>query len=326
MPSDETTSLLPEGNSLNRRRKCCKHFSWRGILWIVFSLLLVTDVVVSIHYNLPNVSSCSPATDASNTKNTSDGTTSSPTTPPSNPPSEPRKPENEIVKINASKILLGFPITYRNEGKNKVVADHGGNEVVADDADMQNAECIFSNGMDTINCWIFLGIVATSPHFVGCLTILRNLIRLPRSWTLIFLLALYVAGAVILVIHSPALQRGMPIGCLIMDLLNAFTMLAMVGTLNHVEVRNLEQGHSRYKRLLLKGALFVFFNHLLCSLMGTIFSVNFALFYATDVNSSDKEGSLTTPVTNVLFLPFVIKITELMWTKIFHDEKCIIDV
>ncbi|KAL9986701.1 hypothetical protein ACROYT_G000882, partial [Oculina patagonica] len=117
MPSDETTSLLPEGNSLNRRRKCCKHFSWRGILWIVFSLLLVTDVVVSIHYNLPNVSSCSPATDASNTKNTSDGTTSSPTTPPSNPPSEPRKPENEIVKINASKILLGFPITYRNEGK-----------------------------------------------------------------------------------------------------------------------------------------------------------------------------------------------------------------
>ncbi|XP_078351862.1 uncharacterized protein LOC144636510 [Oculina patagonica] len=306
MPSDETTSLLPEVNSLNWRRKCCKHFSWRGIFWIVYSLLLVTDVVVSIHYNLLNVSPCFLATNASNTKNTSDGTSES---------------EKESAGVEIS-----IPLPHRNKVVNGVVDDDSWNEVFADscNADMQYARCIFSNGIDTINCWIFLGIIATSPRFLGCLTILRNLIRLPRFWTLIFLLALNVAGSVILVIYSPALQREMPIGCLIMDLLNAFTMLVMVGILNHVEVRNLIQGHSRYKRLLLKGALFVLFNNLLFSLMRTIFSVNFTLFYATDVKSSDKVGSLATPVTNVLCLPFATKITELMWTKVLRDEKCII--
>ncbi|KAL9986704.1 hypothetical protein ACROYT_G000886 [Oculina patagonica] len=48
MPSDETTSLVPQDNSLNWRRRCCKHFSWECFFGIVYSLLLVTDAVLSI--------------------------------------------------------------------------------------------------------------------------------------------------------------------------------------------------------------------------------------------------------------------------------------
>ncbi|KAL9986705.1 hypothetical protein ACROYT_G000887 [Oculina patagonica] len=127
MPSDETTSLLPEVNSLNWRRKCCKHFSWRGIFWIVYSLLLVTDVVVSIHYNLLNVSPCFLATNASNTKNTSDGTSES---------------EKESAGVEIS-----IPLPHRNKVVNGVVDDDSWNEVFADscNADMQYARCIFSN-------------------------------------------------------------------------------------------------------------------------------------------------------------------------------------
>ena len=86
---------------------------------------------------------------------------------------------------------------------------------------------------------------------MGCLTTLRNLIRLPRFWTLIFLLVLYVAVSVMLVSANPLNQRGMLIGCITIDILNAFTMVATVGALNHVETQNLLQGHSRFKRLLI---------------------------------------------------------------------------
>ena len=57
MPSDETTLLVPKVSSLNWRGKRCKHFSWGCLFWIVYSLLLVTDVGVFIdlsirHFNV----------------------------------------------------------------------------------------------------------------------------------------------------------------------------------------------------------------------------------------------------------------------------------
>ena len=38
----------------------------------------------------------------------------------------------------------------------------------------------FRNGIDTFVCWIFLVIVTRSPRFVGCSTIIKNLIRLAK--------------------------------------------------------------------------------------------------------------------------------------------------
>ena len=127
---------------------------------------------------------------------------------------------------------------------------------------------------------------------------------------------LYVAGAVIVAIHIPWNERGMHFGYIIIDVMNVFTMVAMVATLNHVQIRN----HSRYKRILLKGALVVFF----CYSFGVLIVVIFHVFFSNYFKNRDKVDSYITPLTKFLLLPFDIKITNLIWTKIFHDDKCII--
>lgn len=252
MPSDETTSLVPEVNSLNWRRKSCKHFSWGCFFGIVYSLLLVTDAVLSIR----------------------------------------------------CKIL--------------VIAQHGDKTAEMADIVDSYATCFLSDVIDTLNCWIFLGIVTTSSHFVGCCATLRNLIRLPRFWTLLFYFALYVTSKVIMIFayfyFDPVAVHG--IGNTITDVPNAFTVLGMVVILNQVKVQNLVQGHSRYKYLL-KGALFVFFIHYFCNMITAIVNVFFVINYS----NSDK---VTSSVTSFIILPFFTKITDLIWTKIFHDDKCII--
>ena len=286
MPSDETSLLMPEVNSLNWRRKCCKHFSRGSFLWIVYALLLVTEVAVALY--IISVGYFKGAIDASNERITSDGTTSSPG-PHFFSPTVPSKqdPGNET-------------------------ADN------SDFAEMLFAAFIVVLGINTLNCWIFLGIVVTSPRFVGCLTTLKNLIRLPKFWTLLFLLALYTVGRVI--IHYPGKERGIHVGYKIVEALNAFTMVAMVATLNNLQIQNLVQGNSRYKRLLLKGALVIFF----CYSFGVLILVIFSVFFSKYVSNSDKDDTLTTPLTDFLLLPFDIKMTNLIWTKIFHDDECII--
>ncbi|XP_078372768.1 uncharacterized protein LOC144656402 isoform X2 [Oculina patagonica] len=294
MPSDETTLLVPK---VNWRRKCCKYFSRECFFGIVYLLLLVTDVISLGFFIHSNFSLLGPLS--------SMGTV----------------PLNKNINSNGKTSFprpLFFPLTVPPK-------QDPGNETGYDtyNADMFGATCIVSNGIDTLNCWIFLGIVATSPRFVGCCATLRNLLRLPRFWTLIFYFTLYVTSAVIMhsTTHNPAFQRMLVIGCTSTDVLNVFTILIVVGILNYVKVRNLVQGHSHYKYLLLKGALIVFFIHFFCSLMTDIFNVFFAPFV---VDYIDKVGSLTNPLTSFLILPFVTKITDLIWTKILNDDECII--
>lgn len=254
MPPDESTSLMPEARLLSWRQRCCTHFSWGCFGAIVYFLLLLADVVVSIHLNL--ISSFQLC-----------------------------KKENS----NTSK------------------------------------ECTIFNGINTLNCLIFLIIVARSPRFVGCFTILKNLIRLPKFWILVFLLVLYIGGALLLVISSPALiQNEMYIGCLVANFLNVLIKVVLVGALNHVQVRTVVQGRSRFKYWLLKGTLVVIWVDLICSMIGAIVTFYCSLSIATDVNNSRGSLTLTITVIEVLLLPLVTKTTGLIWTKILQDNKCII--
>lgn len=50
MPLDESTSLIPVARSLKWRQKCSKYFHWAG--FFVYFLLLLAEVVVSIHYDV----------------------------------------------------------------------------------------------------------------------------------------------------------------------------------------------------------------------------------------------------------------------------------
>lgn len=290
-PPDESTSLLPEAGPLNWRQKCGKVFDW--FRWCGYILLLLAHVVwlifTVISTLLGNVKVVAnvPAT--------------------SFPPTTP--PKEEI--LDSQKEFKGYLVNG-----------------------------IVLNVVGILICCIFLGIVARSPRFVCCSTIIKNLIRLPRFWTLVFLLVLYILGAAIplWLFISSALQKedatmkvisdktiALYVVGVVMDLLNAFTKVALVGVLNHVQVRNVAR--SRFKCKVLKGALVVIWISQFCIFIGTIVTIyfGFLLPIATD-NSYVQQVRSFTPqsVSKWLFLPFVTKTTELMWTKILQDNECII--
>ena len=152
-----------------------------------------------------------------------------------------------------------------------------GGEPVDGDSDLTNEmdhvyeECICLQTLDILNCLIFLIIVARSPRFVGCFTVFKNLIRLPRFWTLVSLLVLYIQGAALVLRHLlPIASRdndtANEVGLVmkfVKEVLNVFTKVALVGVLNYVQVGNVAR--SRFKYWLLKGILVVIWLSQICT-------------------------------------------------------------
>ena len=176
--------------------------------------------------------------------------------------------------------------------------------------------------IDTCICWMFLGIVARSPHFVGCFTILKNLIRLPRFWSLVLLVVLYITATVLELLFSlsslqsqDALVKVIKILLAmesVMELLNVFTKLALVGVLNHVHVQNVAR--SRFKYSLLKVTLVVTWFCQFCNLIGATWFAYFSFIKTTVTGNSYVQQVIlsTQAVTELLLLPFVIRTTEQM--------------
>lgn len=310
MHPDESTSLLPEARSLNWRQRCCKHFPavTSAVAFLFIWLLLLANVCLSINFNV--FSAYRIISKISND--------TAPLT-----PSPLRLPSEGSQKVHHNSVELWPRRPGKEAGIRKKEMDH------------VYAECICLQVLDTLNCLIFLIIAARSPRFVGCFTILKNLVRLPRFWILVFLLVLYIVGTSLVinfVTHSiPASQtrKYLYYGCLVMDFLNASIKVALVGALNQVQIGNVAR--SRCKYWLLKGTLVVTCVHLLCTLIGSLMTVYlyFVISIVTDVNNSRgqhkvQEGSLTVTVMEMLLLPLVITTTELIWTKILQDNKCII--
>ena len=283
-PPDESTALLPEARPLNLRQKCYKFCYWSCCF--VFLLLLLADMALSI-----------------------------------------------LVHIGAfkNKIILNDVMLSSADNVSALPTE----EVLH----LQGLEDSFVEGVvlniiDTLICWIFLRIVARSPSFVGCFTILKNLIRWPRFWTLVFLLVLYIIGAVLalLLSFSIVLQsqdtetKVIAIMEVVMELLNIFTKLALVGVLNYVQVQNVAS--TRFNHWLLKGALVITWFSQFCTLIGAMLTVyiSFLLPIATGNNHVQQQqvNSSTKAVMELLLLPFLTRTTELIWTKIFQDDKCII--
>ena len=184
---------------------------------------------------------------------------------------------------------------------------------------------IFLNVVEIVNCCLFLRIVAKSPSFVGSSRVLKDLCRLPNFWTLILFFLLYLMGAS-LSIYSFSLCMTHKCGDLMkpttvkillqitLEILNFLFMMILVIFLNHTKIRHTIPGRAY---ILLKGALilfcFRFFFMVVCNTIRFIF--------APDAN----EGVIRAKkISEILLLPFLKKTIELLWEKIFFDEKRII--
>lgn len=97
-----------------------------------------------------------------------------------------------------------------------------------------------------------------------------------------------------------------------MDAIHSFFLTILIAFLNNVNIRNI--GHIRtYKSL--KIALVVFCSCLAISWLTSVFGIGVSL---------GSKNDWLIAIGQILLLPFYQKAIELLWTKIFRDEKCII--
>ena len=177
------------------------------------------------------------------------------------------------------------------------------------------------NLVEIINCCFFLGIIVKSPSFVGFSTVLKDLSCLPNFWTLLLFFLLYLIGGSISIHIQHDLYKNctkvyslsmvdkcrnvfkLAIVEIILESLDFFIMMILVVFLNHTNLRYTISGRAWVYRML-KGTLVMFCFRLFVHVVKNILMAQI--------------------MNDILLLPFCKKIIELLWQKIFFNEKCII--
>ena len=193
--------------------------------------------------------------------------------------------------------------------------------------------------VEIVNCCLFLGIIVKSPSFVGFPKVFKELCCLPNFWTLLLFFILYLIGCSITIHKRDELYMEQcaqdnnlcmtDMGCdvlkltiveMILGILSFFTMMILVVFLNHTNLRYTISGSAWLYRML-KGTLVMFCFRLFVPVVFSVTTISIALINGPN----GKEDILTAKIINeILLLPFCKKIIELLWQKIFFDEKCII--
>ena len=167
------------------------------------------------------------------------------------------------------------------------------------------------NVVETVNCFFFLIIIVKSPSFVGFSTVLKGLCCLPNFWSLLLFFIIHLIGALIIIFYVSKVY--------ILEIFNYLSMMILVVFLNHTRLRYTIRGRTWVYRML-KGTLIIFCFHLFFPVVSNIIEISIKLM--ENVYIWDTIG--TQIINDIFFLPFCKKIIELLWQKIFFDEKCII--
>ena len=194
------------------------------------------------------------------------------------------------------------------------------------------------NLVEIINCCFFLGIILKSPSFVGFSTVVKDLCCLANFWALLLFFLLYLIGASISIHISDGLYKNctrydsfrmiykcrnvfkLAIVKIILEILNFFTMMIFVVFLNHTNLRYTISGRAWVYRMF-KGTLVMFCVRLFFPVVSNITIISIALIYGPNENKGILRAQI---INDILLLPFCKKIIELLWQKIFLDEKFII--
>ena len=192
------------------------------------------------------------------------------------------------------------------------------------------------NLVEIINCCFFLGIIVKSPSFVGFSTVLKDLCCLPNFWTLLLFFLLYLIWGSMSINIQHELSKNcvysfsmvdkcrdvykLAIVEIILEILDFFIMMILVVFLNHTNLRYTISGRAWVYRML-KGTLVMFCFRLFVLVVVNIRKVNSALIFGRD---EDRKILMAQIMNDILLLPFCKKIIELLWQKIFFNEKCII--
>ena len=180
--------------------------------------------------------------------------------------------------------------------------------------------------IETVNCCIFVIIMKKSLSVSIC-TVLKDLLCLPKFWTLILFYVLYVIGASLAIneYNNPndisdcyPYEAKLVKAQIGLEMPNLFSMMVLVLLLNYTNVRETKPFCAW---VLLKGALILF---CLCFFATVVFNMIRVSTALISVPAANRKVTKALIINDVLVLPFCRKIVELLWKKLFFDEKRII--
>lgn len=179
--------------------------------------------------------------------------------------------------------------------------------------------------IETVNCCIFVIIMKKSLSVSIC-TVLKDLLCLPKFWTLILFYVLYVIGASLAIneYNPNDISDCYPYEAKLVkaqigfEMPNLFSMMVLVLLLNYTNVRETKPFCAW---VLLKGALILFCFRFFATVVFNMIRVSTALI---SVPAANRKVTKALIINDVLVLPFCRKIVELLWKKLFFDEKRII--
>ena len=180
--------------------------------------------------------------------------------------------------------------------------------------------------IETVNCCIFVIIMKKSLSVSIC-TVLKDLLCLPKFWTLILFYVLYVIGASLAIneYNNPndisdcyPYEAKLVKAQIGLEMPNLFSMMVLVLLLNYTNVRETKPFCAW---VLLKGALILFCFRFFATVVFNMIRVSTALI---SVPAANRKVTKALIINDVLVLPFCRKIVELLWKKLFFDEKRII--
>ena len=162
---------------------------------------------------------------------------------------------------------------------------------------------------------------------VSICTVLKDLLCLPKFWTLILFYVLYVIGASLAIneYNNPndisdcyPYEAKLVKAQISLEMPNLFSMMVLVLLLNYTNVRETKPFCAW---VLLKGALILFCFRFFATVVFNMIRVSTALI---SVPAANRKVTKALIINDVLVLPFCRKIVELLWKKLFFDEKRII--
>ena len=235
-----------------------------------------------------------------------------------------------LLFLSAEVVLI---VTLLSLSLTKYLSGNSTNTSTQENLDKEFSDAIiwaiFLNVVEIVNCCLFLRIVAKSPSFVGSSRVFKDLCRLPNFWTLILFFLLYLMSASLSIYSANGLYsfcvnhkwchvtKSTIVKIILqitLEILNFLVMMILVVFLNHTKLRHTIPGRAY---ILLKGALILFCFRFFFMVVGN--TIHF--IFARDAN----EGVIRAKkISEILLLPFLKKTIELLWEKIFFDEKRII--
>lgn len=179
--------------------------------------------------------------------------------------------------------------------------------------------------MQNLNYAVCICIVIQIPEFVGWHEVFHEIIRVPRFWTFMYLLAIAVVECIVILgFHQGSRLQEAVVACFLTE--NIITVI-VICVLNYTQIKKMATRLDLFPRILVKATLFLFcVDNVVMFIIGTTqlsFNVT-GLNRKMSSNITDDLETIFGVVRSLANVVFYHKSALFFWQKLFIDKRNIL--